>query len=108
VLTAQLHIGHDERNERSFYATVRPLMGGRGLVRPKHVAVDVLYRYCDSNELCALVDSDCGNITGSSRYLSTVVTRVYPKCHLLVHEVNVKNVKVSYNRSRWPKGFRIG
>jgi hypothetical protein len=74
VLTAQLHTGYDERDEGSFYATVRSLMGGPG--RPKHVAVDVLYRYCVSKELCSLVDSDCGNITGSARYLSTVVTRV--------------------------------
>ena len=51
-MTGLLHIGVDNKG-RLFYATVHSLMmGQQGL---KHIGVDVLKHYCNSNELCAFV-----------------------------------------------------
>ena len=43
----------DDNVKQLFYATVHCLMMGRW--GPKHVTVDVLKHYCDSDELCAFV-----------------------------------------------------
>jgi len=42
-----------------FYATVHSMTVGHW--GQKHVEINVLYHYCDSDELCAFVDLHCGN-----------------------------------------------
>jgi len=50
-MTVFLHNRKDTDIKRLSYATVPSLMRGRW--GPKHVTVDVLQHYCDSDELCA-------------------------------------------------------
>ena len=57
--TELLHTGDDKKVKRLLYTTVHYLMMGQW--GPKHVAVDVLQHYCNSNELCAFVGLQCGN-----------------------------------------------
>lgn len=54
-----LHIGDDSKVKQLFSATVHSLM--MGLCNQKHVGVDVLWHYCNSNELYMSVGLNCNN-----------------------------------------------
>jgi len=53
LMAVLLHIGDDSKVKQLFYATVHSLMMGQW--GQKHVGVDVLRHYCNSNELYAFV-----------------------------------------------------
>ena len=70
--TVLLRTAEDKTVKRLFYAAVRSLMLGRW--GTKHVAVDMLKTFCDSDELCAFIALYCGK--NQSRYRPGLAQRV--------------------------------
>ena len=59
IMTVLLHIGDDKMVKKLFYVTVLSLMMGQW--GQKHVGVDILKHYCDSNEMYAFVSLQSNN-----------------------------------------------